>query len=101
MLIIPFKLDFKGWSVICLIYLIKMKKKKAHTGKEIIKIIFIVRVVIIIIFNIADVVIGIKDLSMIDAVYVIQIKIAYTGSISHSILEFNLDVMFSCGISKI
>ena len=60
-----------------------MKKKKAHTGKEIIKIIFIVRVAIIIIFNIADVVIGIKDLSMIDAVYVIQIKIAYTGSISH------------------
>ena len=78
MLIIPFKLDFKGWSVICLIYLIKMKKKKAHTGKEIIKTIFIVRVAIIIIFNIADVVIGIKDLSMIDAVYVIQIKIAYT-----------------------
>ena len=83
MLIIPFKLDFKGWSVICLIYLIKIRKKKAHTGKEIIKTIFIVIVVIIIIFNIADVVIGIKDLSMIDAVYVIQIKIAYTGSISH------------------
>ena len=83
MLIIPFKLDFKGWSVICLIYLIKMKKKKALTGKEITKTIFIVRVAIIIIFNIADVVIGIKDLSMIDAVYVIQIKIAYTGSISH------------------
>ena len=78
-----------------------MKKKKAIIGKEIIKIIFIVRVAIIIIFNIADVVIGIKDLNMIDVVYVIQIKIAYTGSISHSILEFNLDVMFSCGISKI
>ena len=60
-----------------------MKKKKALTGKEITKTIFIVRVAIIIIFNIADVVIGIKDLSMIDAVYVIQIKIAYTGSISH------------------
>ena len=83
MLIIPFKLDFKGWSVICLIYLIKMKKKKALTGKEITKTIFIVRVVIIIIFNIVDVVASIKDLSMIDAVYVIQIKIAYTGSISH------------------
>ena len=83
MLIIPFKLDFKGWSVICLIYLIKMKKKKALTGKEIIKIIFIVRVVIIIIFNIVDYVIGIKGLSMIDARYVNQIKIAYTGSISH------------------
>ena len=101
MLIIPFKLDFKGWSVICLIYLIKIKKKKAHTGKEIIKIIFIVIVVIIIIFNIVDVVGNTKDLNMIDARYVNQIKIAYTGSISHSILEFNLDVMFSCGISKI
>ena len=78
MLIIPFKLDFKGWSGICLIYLIKMKKKKAHIGKEITKIIFIVRVVIIIIFNIVDVVIGIKDLNMIDVVCVIQIKIAYT-----------------------
>ena len=83
MLIIPFKLDFKGWSVICLIYLIKIKKKKAIIGKEIIKIIFIVIVAIIIIFNIVDHVVSIKDLSMIDAVYVIQIKIAYTGSISH------------------
>ena len=81
--IIPFKLDFKGWSVICLIYLIKMKKKKAHTGKEITKIIFIVIVVIITIFNIVDVVIGIKDLNMIDVVCASQIKIAYTGSISH------------------
>ena len=76
--IIPLKLDFKGWSVICLIYLIKIKKKKAHTGKEIIKIIFTVRVVIIIIFNIVDLVASIKDLSMIDVVYVNQIKIAYT-----------------------
>ena len=50
---------------------------------KIIKTIFIVIVVIIIIFNIVDVVIGIKGLSMIGAVYVIQIKIAYTGSISH------------------
>ena len=78
MLIIPFKLDFKGWSVICLIYLIKMIMKKAHTGKEIIKIIFIVIVAIIIIFNIADYVESIKGLSMIDVAYVIQIKIAYT-----------------------
>ena len=36
------------------------------------------RVVIIIIFNIADVVIGIKGLSMIDVADAIQIKIAYT-----------------------
>ena len=81
--IIPFKLDFKGWSVICLIYLIKMKKKKAHTGKEITKIIFTVRVVIIIIFNIADYVVSIKDLNMIDVVCASQIKIAYTESISY------------------
>ena len=78
MFIIPLKLDFKGWSVICLIYLIKMKKRKAHTGKEIIKTIFIVIVVIIIIFNIADHVVSIKDLNMIDVVYASQIKIAYT-----------------------
>ena len=76
--IIPFKLDFKGWSVICLIYLIKTRKKKAHIGKEIIKIIFIVIVVIIIIFNIVDVVVSIKDLNMIDVACVSQIKIAYT-----------------------
>ena len=76
--IIPFKFDFKGWSVICLIYLIKIKKKKAHTGKEIIKIIFIVIVVIIIIFNIVDLVVSIKDLNMIDVVCASQIKIAYT-----------------------
>ena len=81
--IIPFKLDFKGWSVICLIYLIKIRKKKALTGKEIIKITFIVRVVIIIIFNIVDLVVSIKDLNMIDVAYVIQTKIAYTESISH------------------
>lgn len=78
MLIILFKLDFKGWAVICLIYLIKIKKKKAHIGKEIIKITFIVRVVIIIIFNIVYHVKSIKDLSMIDVVHVSQIKIAYT-----------------------
>ena len=78
MLIIPFKLDFKGWSVICLIYLIKTRKKKAHTGKEIIKTIFIVIVVIIIIFNIVDLVVSIKDLNMIDVVCASQIKIAYT-----------------------
>ena len=81
--IIPFKLDFKGWSVICLIYLIKIKKKKAHIGKEITKTIFIVRVAIIIIFNIVDHVVSIKDLNMIDVVCASKIKIAYTGSISH------------------
>ena len=76
--IIPFKLDFKGTWNRCLIYLIKIKKKKALTGKEITKIIFIVRVVIIIIFNIVDYVVNIKDLNMIDVACVNQIKIAYT-----------------------
>ena len=79
--IIPFKLDFKGWSVICLIYLIKTRKKKAHTGKEIIKIIFTVIVVIIIISSIVDHVVSIKDLNMIDVVYANQIKIAYTKKV--------------------
>ena len=68
-------------SVICLVYLIKKIKKKALTGKEIIKITFGVIVVIIIIFSIAGCVIKIKDLNMIDALYVNQtkIKIAYKG----------------------
>ena len=46
--------------------------------KEITKIIFIVRVVIITIFNIADHEVSIKDLNMIDVAYVNQIKIAHT-----------------------
>ena len=81
--IIPFKLDFKGTWNRCLIYLIKIKIIEAITRKEIIKTIFIVRVVIIIIFNIVDHVVSIKDLNMIDVAYASQIKIAYTGSISH------------------
>ena len=81
--IIPFKLDFKGTWNRCLIYLIKTKKKKAHIGKEIIKIIFIAIVVIIIIFNIVVCVVNIKDLNMIDVAYASQIKIAHTKSISH------------------
>jgi hypothetical protein len=62
-----------------LVYLIKKIKRKAHTGKEIIKITFGVIVVIIIIFSIAERVIKTKDLNMIDALYVNQtkIKIAY------------------------
>ena len=64
-------------------YLIKMIKRKALTGKEIIKIIFIVIVVIITTFNIAGCVIKTKDLNMIDALYVkaIKIKIAYRGKL--------------------
>ena len=65
--------------MICLVYLIKKIKKKALTGKEIIKITFGAIVVIIIIFSIAGCVIKIKDLNMIDVLYVNQtkIKIAY------------------------
>ena len=56
-------------------------KKKAHTGKETIKIIFGVIAVITIIFNIAGYVIEIKGLNMIDVLYVktTKIKIAYRG----------------------
>ena len=50
-------------------------KKKAHTGKETIKIIFGVIAVITIIFNIAGYVIEIKGLNMIDVLYVNQTKI--------------------------
>lgn len=60
-----------------------MIMKKAHTGKEITKTIFIVRVVIIIIFNIVDHVEDMNALNMIDVWYVNQTKIAYTGSISY------------------
>jgi hypothetical protein len=50
-------------------------KKKAHTGKETIKIIFIVIAAITIIFSIAGCVIKIKGLSLIDALYVKATKI--------------------------
>ena len=63
---------------LCLIYLIKKKKKKAHIGKEIIKITFTLKVPITTTFNIAECVEGMKDLNMIDAADVVQIKIAYT-----------------------
>ena len=58
-------------------------KKKAHTGKETIKIIFIVIAAITIIFNIAGCVIKIKDLNMTVALYVkaTKIKIAYKGKL--------------------
>ena len=65
--------------MICLIYLIRLTKKKALTGKEIIKIIFGAIAATIIIFNTVGCVIKTKDLNMIDALYVNQtkIKIAY------------------------
>ena len=60
-----------------------MIKRKALTGKEIIKIIFIVIAVITTTFNIAGCVIKTKDLNMIDALYVkaTKIKIAYRGKL--------------------
>ena len=63
---------------LCLIYLIKKKKKKAHIGKEIIKITFTLKVLIIIISSTAEYVEGMKGLNMIDVIDVVQIKIAYT-----------------------
>ena len=62
-------------AVICLAYLIKKIKRKALTGKEIIKTIFGAIAVIIIIFSIAGCVIKIKDLSLIVALYVKAIKL--------------------------
>ena len=58
-------------------------KKKAHTGKEIIKITFGVKVHTIIIFSIAGCVVKIKGLNMIDVLYVktTKIKIAYRGKL--------------------
>ena len=62
-------------------YLIKMIKRKAHTGKEIIKITFGVIVVITTTFNIAGCVIKTKDLNMIDVLY------AKTTKIKNSLLS--------------
>ena len=56
-------------------YLIKTIKKKAHTGKGIIKITSGVIAVIIITFSIVRCVIRIKDLNLIDALYVKAIKL--------------------------
>ena len=63
---------------LCLIYLIKKKKKKAHIGKEIIKITFTLKVPIITISSTAECVEDMKGLNMIDVIDVDQIKIAYT-----------------------
>ena len=56
-------------------YLIKTIKKKAHTGKEIIKITFGVIAAIIITFNTAGCVIKTKDLSLTVVLYVKAIKL--------------------------
>ena len=56
-------------------YLIKMIKRKAHTGKEIIKIISGVIAHTITIFSFAECVIKIKDLNMIDVLYAKTTKI--------------------------
>ena len=81
-------------------YLIKMIKRKALTGKEIIKITFGVIVVITTTFNIAGCVIKTKDLNMIDALYVkaIKIKIAYRGKL---LLQLNKIELFNLNNNKI
>ena len=58
-------------------------KKKAHTGKEIIKITFGVKAHTTIIFNIAGCVIKTKGLNMTDVLYVkaTKIKIAYRSKL--------------------
>ena len=58
-------------------------KRKALTGKEIIKITFGVKAHTIITFNIVGCAIKIKGLSLIDVLYVkaIKIKIAYRGKL--------------------
>ena len=66
---------------LCLIYLIKKKKKKARIGKEIIKITFTLKVPIITIFSTVEYVEDMKGLNMIDVIDVDQIKIAYTGNV--------------------
>lgn len=75
-------------------------KKKAHTGKETIKIIFIVIAVITIIFSIAGCVIKIKGLSLIVALYVkaTKIKIAYRGKL---LLQLNKIKLFDLNNKKI
>ena len=66
---------------LCLIYLIKKKKKKAHIGKEITKITFTLKVLIIIISSTVEYVEDMKGLNMIDVIDAVQIKIAYTGNV--------------------
>ena len=82
-------------------YLIKMIKRKALTGKEIIKIIFIVIVVITITFNIAGCVIKIKDLNMIDALYVKATKNKNSLQGGKLLLQLNKIELFNLNNNKI
>ena len=66
---------------LCLIYLIKKRKKKAHIGKEITKITFTLKVLITTISSTVEYVEDMKGLNMIDVIDVDQIKIAYTGNV--------------------
>ena len=72
-------------------YLIKTIKKKAITWKEIIKITFGVIVVIIITFNTVRCAIKIKDLNLIDALYVkaIKLKNSLQGGVSYFKIKQN------------
>ena len=76
-------------------------KKKAHTGKEIIKIIFIVIVVITITFNIAGCVIKIKGLSLIVALYVKVTKNKNSLQGGKLLLQLNKIELFNLNNNKI
>ena len=76
-------------------------KKKAHTGKETIKIIFGVIVVITITFNIAGCVIKIKDLNMIDALYVKATKNKNSLQGGKLLLQLNKIELFNLNNNKI
>ena len=78
-----------------------MIKRKAHTGKEIIKIIFIVIVAITITFNIAGCVIKIKDLNMIDALYVKVTKNKNSLQGGKLFLQLNKIELFNLNNNKI
>ena len=82
-------------------YLIKMIKRKAHTGKEIIKTIFIVIVVITIIFNIAGCVIKIKGLSLIVVLYVKATKNKNSLQGGKLLLQLNKIELFNLNNNKI
>ena len=76
-------------------------KKKAHTGKETTKIIFIVIAVITIIFSIAGCVIKIKDLNMIDVLYVKATKNKNSLQGGKLLLQLNKIELFNLNNHKI
>ena len=76
-------------------------KKKAHIGKEIIKITFGVKVHTIITFNIAGCVIKIKGLNMIDVLYVKATKNKNSLQGGKLFLQLNKIELFNLNNNKI